>query len=699
MTSSLPDPKPSDKQAGSIPGRLLRSRFANWFFNLPPVAWFTRFSMQQFLRRHVGRSVVSNTSVEKAASASLEATLRDVVDDVVNVLGYVGAMVATYEQGDALPVRALALDPAIATEKDVRRWEQQISDFVGEPISITDPNVARVYVYDEVYANNLSVKAVMAGGPVISNELYDLFTPIAPPAIKAVVDGMQQAMGIQQVIAVPFFLETLEQGQPVREVVGNLFAAKRTRISEQDVRLLAAFGRQAAAAIGGERRRLEIEIAQKLVFRMQSSFQDEAEIYNRIARWVVDDLGYVGAMVAPYESDDSLPVYALYVNPEIASEADIRRWEQQLSQVAGRMLSLTNSETARVYVNDPDYDENLGVRATRAGEPLVSGDIYDLFRPIVPSSTHTLLQTIQANLKIRQVVAVPFFLENVVEGQIQRELFGNLFAATQSQAFRASEIALLHAIGQQAAVGIRNARLYRRAEEQRQAAQMFGRMAFGAAKSVHALRNHIGTFQLHLSLLEALPPEVREKQLVEKNTQIHARLDAAANILDTLREPWRQIADEATDVNDCLRGAVGRALSQEDDESLAVQLDLTPDPLPVKLSPDMLTEAFRLMVHNAIDAIREKGVEGRLHITSRWNAQGQIEVVIRDNGVGIRPEHMRRIFDIGWTTKQKGMGFGLFWTRDYIEGLGGGIRVESVQNEGTTFTICLPRNSEVADMA
>ena len=43
------------------------------------------------------------------------------------------------------------------------------------------------------------------------------------------------------------------------------------------------------------------------------------------------------------------------------------------------------------------------------------------------------------------------------------------------------------------------------------------------------------------------------------------------------------------------------------------------------------------------------------------------------------------------TTKEgKGMGFGLFWTKDYVEGLGGEILVNSTVGEGTTFTILLP---------
>ena len=47
-----------------------------------------------------------------------------------------------------------------------------------------------------------------------------------------------------------------------------------------------------------------------------------------------------------------------------------------------------------------------------------------------------------------------------------------------------------------------------------------------------------------------------------------------------------------------------------------------------------------------------------------------------------------------YTTKKSGLGFGLFWTKDYIEGLGGDISVQSVEGKGTRFTIHLPLDQQ-----
>ncbi len=687
--------------------RFFNSRFFGWLANLPPVAWLTRRLVQRWLLRQ-GRLAkpLSDVAVERPAASGLEATLQGIVQDVVDMLGYAGAMVATYEQGDSLPVRAIAVDPTVATQENILSWERRISELAGRPIHLTDSEIARVYVYDPACAGNLSVQAVMGGGPVTSDSLYDLFTPIAPPASKSVVDGIQQALGVQEVIAVPFFLEVsrADDESPSYELVGNLFAAKRSKISTHDMMVLSAFGRQAAAAIGSERRRLQIEIANKLIFRMQTSLNDEARILQWIVHGVVTDLGYVAAMVAPYEPDGSLPAYALYLDPSVADLEAVQQWEVALSQIAQKPISITDPEIARVYVDAEEYKDNLSVRAAHAGHPITSAWLYDLLKPIVPSAAQPLVMQIQEALGIRKVVAVPFFLEtfaDIANGKPHVELIGNLFAATRSREFKRSEIELLQAFGQHAAAGIHNARLYRRVEDRQQAAQMFGRMAFSAATAVHALRNHIGVVRLHLELLDRLGPEDRDEQ-VKKGAVIMDRLNQAAGILDTLREPWHQITDDLVDVNECLTQAVNRAVPVQEREGIMVKLALFKQKLPVMSSADMLTEAFKVIIKNAFDAMREKypmvtdssarvGGEGILQVQSRLEGAQTIEVVIKDNGSGISSENLHKIFEIGWSTKKAGMGFGLFWTKDYIEGLGGSIVVESVPQEGTTFRVRIPR--------
>lgn len=67
-----------------------------------------------------------------------------------------------------------------------------------------------------------------------------------------------------------------------------------------------------------------------------------------------------------------------------------------------------------------------------------------------------------------------------------------------------------------------------------------------------------------------------------------------------------------------------------------------------------------------------------------------IEISIKDNGIGIDRDNMEKIFELRYSTKESRLGFGLFWTKDFVEGLGGNITVESEVGKGTTFIIHLP---------
>ena len=107
----------------------------------------------------------------------------------------------------------------------------------------------------------------------------------------------------------------------------------------------------------------------------------------------------------------------------------------------------------------------------------------------------------------------------------------------------------------------------------------------------------------------------------------------------------------------------------------------------------MLTEAFRVILMNGVEAVNKNKAGRNLWIDSRLRPDSMLEVSIRDDGVGIKPENAVKIFEMGWSTKKgKGMGFGLFWTRDYIEGLGGHITVDSSRKKGAAFIITLPEN-------
>jgi signal transduction histidine kinase/nitroreductase len=110
----------------------------------------------------------------------------------------------------------------------------------------------------------------------------------------------------------------------------------------------------------------------------------------------------------------------------------------------------------------------------------------------------------------------------------------------------------------------------------------------------------------------------------------------------------------------------------------------------VECHPNQMNQVFMNLLVNACQAIDGMGV-----ITLRTWPEPEapwVHVAVTDTGAGIKPEHLSRIFDPGFTTKGAGVGTGLGLAIVYqiVEAHGGHITVESELGRGTTFTVTLP---------
>jgi signal transduction histidine kinase len=112
----------------------------------------------------------------------------------------------------------------------------------------------------------------------------------------------------------------------------------------------------------------------------------------------------------------------------------------------------------------------------------------------------------------------------------------------------------------------------------------------------------------------------------------------------------------------------------------------------VKCYASQINQAFANVLTNAIEAIDGAG---SITITTK-EEESDILIQVADSGSGIKPEHLERIFDPGFTTKGVGVGTGLGLSITYriIENHQGSIRVESEPGRGTTFSLRLPITSK-----
>ncbi|HSJ06908.1 MAG TPA: ATP-binding protein [Longimicrobiales bacterium] len=108
----------------------------------------------------------------------------------------------------------------------------------------------------------------------------------------------------------------------------------------------------------------------------------------------------------------------------------------------------------------------------------------------------------------------------------------------------------------------------------------------------------------------------------------------------------------------------------------------------VECQPQQVNQVFMNLLLNAAQAVEEGG-----SITIRTRADdSHVWVAVADNGRGIAPEHIDRLFEPGFTTKDSrvGMGLGLLISRQIIDGHDGRIDIESAPGAGSVFTVRLP---------
>src|SRR6266581_8516313 len=132
---------------------------------------------------------------------------------------------------------------------------------------------------------------------------------------------------------------------------------------------------------------------------------------------------------------------------------------------------------------------------------------------------------------------------------------------------------------------------------------------------------------------------------------------------------------------------------QLDLAGIQLQPQLDPDLPPVVCDAAQIEQVILALVMNALDAMPQGG--NLWIVTSFSHEPDHVRIVVRDDGSGIPPEILPRIFEPFLTTKEtgRGVGLGLAISHSILERHNGSIAVESEAGRGTTFTITLPWDS------
>jgi signal transduction histidine kinase len=216
---------------------------------------------------------------------------------------------------------------------------------------------------------------------------------------------------------------------------------------------------------------------------------------------------------------------------------------------------------------------------------------------------------------------------------------------------------------------------------------MVGRLTAGVA---HEMKNPLNAMTIHLELLKQKlasgRPAGEHVEIIEQEIR---RLDERIQGFLKFVRP-----DEASFGPVALAPLIASVVHAVQPEAqragVAIDLACTDATLRVDGDAAQLRDVFLNLAQNAIQAMPRGG---RLTIACSPVANRRIRVRVEDTGVGIAPENLTKIFELYYTTKERGTGVGLSMVYRTIQVHNGEIDVESTVGVGTTFVIVLPAAS------
>jgi signal transduction histidine kinase len=242
-------------------------------------------------------------------------------------------------------------------------------------------------------------------------------------------------------------------------------------------------------------------------------------------------------------------------------------------------------------------------------------------------------------------------------------------------------------VADQIAVGVENSEEFERLRERDRLAAL-GEMSAGLA---HEIRNPLGAIKGAAQVLDpqSFPEETRELLgvIVEEVERLNA---VVSQFLEYARPMKPNLV--RTDLNGVILRTLKLFAEEERSQHVDIKTHLDERLPEIMADADQIRQILLNLLLNAVDAFGDK--PGKIDITTRVLSSGRgadlIELRVRDNGPGIEPENLRRIFVPFFTTKQKGTGLGLAICQRIMTAHGGRIDVLSRHGMGATFILRFP---------
>jgi signal transduction histidine kinase len=383
-------------------------------------------------------------------------------------------------------------------------------------------------------------------------------------------------------------------------------------------------------------------------------------------------------------------------------------FETLLSKISARADDLVRADTTAVSVIDKEDRtlKYLGVQGSKAvalkqlAMPLEAGGIYNwlvsygtpLLIPDAPADFRLDGELMQS-LGIRSIMTIPLWSSNTMIGML------TVVNKKGGAGFDKHDLRLFTVFGNLAGAALQNASLYTDLKvkmnelksTQQQLVHSSKMAAIGelAANVAHEINNPLTSVLGYTThLLKTLDLPEAPKRILGMMEQETLRVrKIIRNLLDFSRQKpsWMHPADLLIPIKETV--ALVQGVANASDVRI---VEVYPaDPVIVNMDHNEIKQVFINIAYNALQAMSSGG-ELRIRLEAAGEQEAMVEFA--DTGVGIAPEHMGKIFEPFFSTKESGDGTGLGLSISYriVQNHGGKIEAQSRAGEGTAFRVYLP---------